>query len=359
MTLERMASWDHMLRVAAALSCLLLSLPVSAELRPKSWALNWVRGPGAEACPGPAAIARAVETRLSRVAFVAVTVAEVSVEGYVQGSPQGGLRTRLTLVERDGQRIGERELSSAADDCVEMTEAVVLAITLMIDPEAESGMPPLERTPPASAVQDEPPAPLGTTPPSPNQTREAAKPVATAPDDETSRPWRGTLGIGLPIAFGLLPEMAPGIAIRGAVFLPDSVFGAELDARYFFSQVSEIRPGTGGAFTMFLVGLSGCAASRQGLVRPSACLGLSGGSIAATAYGLDRIEPTEGFVLNAAGRGRLALAALAHFRVVAGAELVVPLWRDRFAVYEGDEPTDLFRLPPVAGLVEFGVAFEF
>jgi hypothetical protein len=177
-------------------------------------ALSWVELPGSEGCGGAAGVARAVEDRLGRHVLVSLAQADVTIEARIErtGDPSGW-RAVVEKHDAGGALLGTRQLESQAVDCGELRESLLLAIALMIDPDATLRPPPSASQGPVVARSEVPLPP------------------------ETGETWHAGLTAGLGVAYGLLPAVAPGIRITllleppwfwgieiyGAAWAPDSV----------------------------------------------------------------------------------------------------------------------------------------
>ena len=95
--------------------------------------LSYVRHPGAEGCPGEESLRRSVSSRLGHDGFA--DDADLLMEAAVDRAAQGlGIVARLALSDRQGRVLGKRDISSPAGGCLELAGAVVLAISVAIDP---------------------------------------------------------------------------------------------------------------------------------------------------------------------------------------------------------------------------------
>lgn len=128
----------------------------SAEERPRGLAaLEWTRGPGAEACLSDAEIVKAVEATLSRRVFAPLAesdrVLRASIAPATAPIPSGWHAT-IELSSKQGVELGAREIELEGTDCREASDVLVLAISLMADlPEV-----PGEREPPAPSIEPAP-----------------------------------------------------------------------------------------------------------------------------------------------------------------------------------------------------------
>lgn len=110
---------------------------------PHTFALNWVRGPGAAACISSSELAERIEELLGPV-FRAPDGATRAIEGLIAKAPSSdGFHVELKLVDRSGEVLGERAFDSDAPSCDAASAPVLLVVALMIDPSAgERGLPP-------------------------------------------------------------------------------------------------------------------------------------------------------------------------------------------------------------------------
>jgi hypothetical protein len=111
---------------------LLAAVPARAE----EVALNWVRLDGAEACIAAPQLAELVEARIGRQVLQTPAHAELSIEARVGPQPEGGFRVVVTVNDRRGRRLGQRELRVADGPCSQLDRPASLIISLIIDPNA-------------------------------------------------------------------------------------------------------------------------------------------------------------------------------------------------------------------------------
>ncbi|MHB8876315.1 MAG: hypothetical protein ACYC8T_21695 [Myxococcaceae bacterium] len=140
----------------AALVALLLSAVSLTEV--PSVRFLYQRGPGAEQCPDEQAVRNAVAVRLGYDALrpQALRSAEARVE-----RAEHGLVARIALRDASGAPLGEREVSAAHFDCAELAEAMVLALSIAIDPlgtgKKQAEAPPPALPPPPRVVEQSEP----------------------------------------------------------------------------------------------------------------------------------------------------------------------------------------------------------
>src|SRR6185503_18471734 len=118
-----------------------------------TYALSWSRADGARECIISNALARAVEARLGRSVFVSPAAAEFMLEARIEGGPSNWSAT-ISLQDREGHRIGQRDLTSREKDCRALDQSLSLMLALAIDPNATLAVsgPPVEARPPPAAL---------------------------------------------------------------------------------------------------------------------------------------------------------------------------------------------------------------
>jgi hypothetical protein len=320
-----------------------------AALEPST--LRLVRAPGAESCPDEAEMARAVDRRLGRSAFVPADQAQLTLETMIEPAPTGGFRARITLVRGDSA-VGQRELESAEPECAALAEKVSLALALTIDPDA-----PLAESPPEPpAAEPEPlPPPLPPPPPPPR----AAPPPPPPPAKAEVDPFQIDVEGAAVIATGTVPHLAPGVALRGRLFLPGLPIGAELEGAYFPDKALESAPGKGADFALAYAGLSLCTrSSRESQIALSLCVGAEAGALSVEGYGFDFRQSFNAPVFLVGARGRVWFRPTHGFAVVLGPDLSLPLIRDYFLTRTPAETDELFRMSTVGFAFELGVVLE-
>jgi len=263
--------------LVSVLSVLLLSAPAAlaegAEATKPS-SLSWVELRGAESCGGAVLVAHLVEERLGRHALVAPSQASLSLEGWVEHSEiSPSWRAVVVVRDSDGQVLGSREIVSDASTCAELRESVVLAVALMIDPNASSV----------------PAAPMAT-PRTPEPTIHAAAPD-TPCSQAVSKPqppgrWRVESDAGPELAYGVLPSPAFGISAGLTLALP-GLWRARASAAALSPQTLSIGGGASAQLTAAYGGLLVCRAALEDARRQSLelCGGAMLGSLSATGTG--------------------------------------------------------------------------
>ena len=335
-------------------------------------ALGWVRAPGAEACIGTAALARAVEARLGRAALVSAARAQVSVEGRIAPAEGGtGWRVALSVADENGKVLGTRTLAKDATDCRAMDEDVILTVALLIDPEAALSAPPAATTtpppktpPPVSTSGSTAPLPAstsGSTAPLPASTSAPTAPlpkIAPPKDKEPpaarapSGPWSVALLGGAVASVGPLPNVGVGAQLR-ALITPVPFFSFQLGGSVWLPQTTSLGD-NGGRFFMALGTLSGCPLTgvRAG-IRYAACAGVEFGAMHAGGFGFPLTVGRDDPLVNGLLEARVVRKIVGPFAASVGAGLSVPFLREQYYYVDpGGTPREVFLASPVTGTLD-------
>lgn len=264
-----------------AISALLCPTSVAASPSAK---LVYVRGAGAELCPGEADLRKAVAARLGYDPFF--ISAQKTVVAQVARAV-GGFRGRVQIVGDDGNVRGEREISTKGDDCGEVVTAIALAVSIALDDLDEA--PPTAAEPSNPAPPVAPPVDTSLPAPAPRSLPAVAPPPAPSPPASASTPADFRLSLGPTLSFGTAP--APAFGGSGAARLNYGSFGARLDFRGELSA--------SGAAPVGRVETSTVAASLSGCIRattPFACLGAGLGSLSSETKGIARPATDSGLL---------------------------------------------------------------
>ncbi len=179
--------------------------------------LVYMRGPGAEQCPGEDALRAAVGTRLGYDPFFAWAHDTMFIEIARTGS---SFVARIALVDEQNMQRGEREISVEGTDCSPVIDAVGLTASLTIDPSSVTGA-----RPPAPPPAPDAAPPADASVPSMGASEPVDVPAprkdARAPESPDVTPVRGVPGevsghVGL-AALGSLGS-APGASAGAALF---------------------------------------------------------------------------------------------------------------------------------------------
>lgn len=265
------------LLVARALAILALAGTARSARATASARLVYLRGPGAEQCPGEQAVRAAVSARLGYDPFFAW--AHETVFAEIQRE-SGAFHAVVKLVDENNLQRGIRAISAQGDDCSAIIDAVALSISLTIDPSSLVG----GSTAPAQAPPAPPPnapsiARAAKPPRPPDAEQPAAVPAAPAPAANWS------LHGGLGAMGSLRTAPAPSVGALLFVGLRWRALSLDLEGRAYIPSSGEgdQPPGlvsawlvagsvvpclhVGVAFGCAVTGVGGIGASAQGVAR--------------------------------------------------------------------------------------------
>ena len=292
--------------------------------------LDWT-APTASRCPEGRAVARAVETRLSRRVFVERALADVmlTVAVHRQGA---GWSAQLEMLDRSGTRLGTRDVKSASAECAALSDVLPVVIALLVDASrthVRLSLPaPSYRA--AEARTAAPTRPLPASPPEP------ALPELTPTSVSDGSPWSlGWVALA-EVSYGLLPQAAPGASLA-ALFEPPALgIPLELWLGALAPTSSEARAGA--QFSLLHAGVQTCPGLWQAVTRGALCAGVGAGRLQAFGRGFD------------VNQNQTSL----HLEVRTAAQLDIPLGRPWFLRLEGGAMVPVLR-PRFVGEIEPGV----
>jgi hypothetical protein len=328
----------------------------SVAAKKRTSTLGWDRLPGADSCVATQPLARAVEARLGRKVFVSPAEADVSVEGRVV-KKGAGFSATLVLRDAEGKMLGTRSLEKTDPSCAALTEALVLVIAVMIDPDAALAPPP---------VASSPPPPAAPTPPVPPETRiekvyvPVPVPVPVPAKEKPTRPALMIDGaLSGRLAIGVVPNPGVGVSLVG-VLVPRGFIGILGRATFVLPRAAPLLAaevsfshGTLAsglcplAHTFGPVFLSTCAEGELGLLlaRPS---------------GLPRAVNEARVTLAGGGSFGASLLVAGPVTVRLGASAMLPFVRESFEATLADgTKTEVFRQLPVTFAGDLGLGLRF
>ncbi|MCW5838025.1 MAG: hypothetical protein KIS78_36885 [Labilithrix sp.] len=318
-----------------ALSLALVLGASTASTAPRRGArLVWARGDGADTCVGVAGLTEDVKARLGWDPFSLPP--EIEIEGAAQQTPRG-FRADLSFRAADGKSLGKRALESRHKDCRSLGEAVAVAITVTIDPDASGDAPPLAEPDPTAS-------------PPPSGVDAAAPPPPVAPREGEPRV-RVTAGGGG--AVGLVPDLGASASLR-AGFMVSAHVEVGIGATY----LPESRAGDFG-FGLVAGEARGCLLPWRagGLLR--LCGAAIVGAFEVFAHSAELVPVDVGpFPWLGAEAGPVVSVPLrGPFRIELGASAIVPIVRRQGFILGAPEP--VWEQSAVAARVEMGAAALF
>jgi hypothetical protein len=293
--------------------------------------LEWVRLEGAGSCIDAAQLEARVQRRLGTDPFDAR--ASRSIEGVARRT-RAAWRAQIAVRARPSDANPPlRELESTGADCESLSNAVVLAVALAIDPAAALSDAPVEPTPAPRPVE-EPKAPT----PAP----------ITAASEATLA---GRANLALAAQLGLLPKASFGVALGVAATLtPRFELGLRAQAFPEVEVVDEPSYATGlAALTLELCG----RARPAKVVDLRVCGGPSLGLLHAAVLQGERTQPGERASLAAELGLDAAFALTPTLAFELGARAAAPITRYRFILEGSDRP--LFTQSAIAAIAHLGL----
>ena len=142
----RLRRGTRALVVGAVLASGLL-LPRGASADRPSTRFLYERGPGAESCPDEAGIRSAVAARLGFDPFRPSEATRIEASVRAEGTDLVGV---VRAFDSHGAMKGERKLHAAKDSCDELSAAMAVTISILLDPHGVFAQEPARPAPPAS-----------------------------------------------------------------------------------------------------------------------------------------------------------------------------------------------------------------
>ncbi len=307
------------------------TLALAEDARPIRVLLHWRNDTSAADCIDEAQLARAVEVRLQRPAFVQDAY-DLQLDGGVVRE-RGARVARISLRKADGALIGKRELESRDATCRTLDEAVPLSVALMIDYQQR-----VSRLHVPALPQSAPPPPPS----------RPASPPAAAPTGPTTPRWQLGTRVGAGVDAGALPG-ATWLVLAG-VELTRGWSMLRADGVFFAPKTATLEPGR--VFvTGWGVGASACAVWRHATdVHTAYCLGAEAGRLylagSRFVHDSDAVATHARAWGGAEARARLVGAWWAGVGAQLGTPLVAQRWE--FTDERGD-PSPLYSSSRVAG----------
>jgi hypothetical protein len=230
-----------------------------------------------------------------------------------------------------------RELESHAEDCDALSNAVVLAVALAVDPAAALTDPPPKETPPPPPPIETPKAP----PPGP---------IVAAPAGLAGR--AGALAVA---QVGLLPRASLGAGVTGAATL-----GPRFDLGLRASAFPEVQVSGDPSYAIGLAAfdLELCLVPLRAVgAEVRACAGPLVGMLHAAVLNGDRAQPGERATVAADLGLDAAIFLTRALALELGARALLPVTRYQFKL-EGSTPP-LFEQSAVGGVAFAGVELHF
>jgi hypothetical protein len=314
---------------------LVVALLMAAGARADDVYFSWVRGEGAESCVDARSLRAAVRERIGRDPFR--EDASRSLDGVVVRDSASGAWTARFLLREGDVVVGERTFVEDAESCSELASALVLAASLVIDPEATLA-PPVEVVEPSPGVTPTPVEAAAENPPGVTPTPVEAVPeerpgVAESPINSTPQAspgvtpsWLDEAAVSVLVTGGLLPRVSAGASV---------LVGGSIVPRLRWQLGFRYHPEVSGADDRFAFGLASGSVgacydvftSDRVVLAP--CAEVLLGAIRSTVRELEPVNPGEHLWGAARASFRAAFRVVGPFYFAVRAAVVVP-----FAAYD-------------------------
>ena len=272
--------------VAVACSLVLTSsLPETSasaeETRPIRVRLHWTNQTGDATCLDEEALAKAVESRLQRQAFVDASP-DLVLDGSVMRE-SGKRIASMTLRRPDGELVGRRELESPDRSCSTLNEAVPLSVALMIDYQQRVLRLHVPAIKPAAAAPPPPPRP-----------KPAPVPTPSPSNDDR---WRLGSRAGAAAEIGALPGLSwsTHVSFEASRGWPS----LRLEAAWLVPRSASFDEGEV-TLAGWTLGAAGCGSwLRTDHFRSALCMGGEAGRLLSTGGGFERNKDSASMLANA------------------------------------------------------------
>lgn len=336
---------------SARVSALAVALTIafatrSAHAESRTSALSWVRLPGAEKCISTPELGARIERHLGRSVLVSPSVADISIEGRVARS-DGKFKATVGGTRRDGSTLGTRELVTSTSNCRELDDGLVLAVALMIDPDALAPKPKDDAPPPAEP---------------PSVTREIVHERTVVHEIEhvpaTSPPWVVQAMLLGAASVERLPGV--GVAANAAVrFGPARLAAVEVSFGTMPAHSLEVD-GRTVDFALYEGGIAYAPTMRIGSrLDVGGSVGMRVGAIHSRGKGFATNSDVDRGLADVAASARALVTVAGPVFLVAAATAFVPLVRQETTVSDGSSALVVHRRSAVGGDFGLGIGVHF
>lgn len=307
--------------------------------------LDFERAASAASCVTAEQLVHDVEGRLGRRVFVAAAEADL-VARVSARRDEGRFLLEIELLDRAGQRLGLRQLSSRAAHCSSLDDSLALVLALAVDAARAAVETPPSPTPAAPPAIVAPPAPLET-------------PLLIPARTHAPRlGWGWAPSVGVALASGLFPSAALGLEL-GLELRPPHFWPLTLRGTWWLEQdAAGPRPGRRVAFAARTLELGVCPWTGPiGAFEAAACLVQWLGRLDARGFGFDESGSDDGW-LAAIGVAPALGYRIGPLKASLAPTLLVPLLQRRYFSTDATDIT-LHEQPGVFWAGTLRVSAEF
>jgi hypothetical protein len=286
-------------------------------------------------------LAATVERTLGRAVFQGDAPVRATIVGSARSIDSGGYSANISLLAVDGTRLSERSLTTEGD-CRRLDESIAVVVSLMVDSLQEHAS--------ALVIPTRPPRAPAILPP-----LEPTAPTAGAPAHASAAI---ALGFGAGVSTGLLPTIAPLVAMRAEV-APAAFLPVALTLRAYAPSDARVQ-GAGGEFYAWSGELALCPTAKAGRrVRLGACLGAGAGAIHGSPLGLLGGHSSDAPIVFALAAPSAALRVAGALWLRAEAGLTVLLLQEPWGFVDGHgDYVEAYHPGTIAPFTSLGVEFR-
>jgi hypothetical protein len=354
--------------IASILGFLGLQLTLSAAAADegaRSAALSWIRTPGAESCTAGPELATELEQYLGRPVLVALSRAELSVEGAISAAADG-FEAHLALIEPSGVVRGERTVAAKTVECKKLDPLLVFVIALLIDPDAPLLPPAL---PEGLSLSTEhmlaelfatepsiPPLELAAPAPAGTAVTEVGEVSAQSAPEERGRSPSAQWAFGLQLDALGMRGMMPAIAFSGRLLLRAMLRNAWRFGLGGSLSMDSALPGNRASFSLLQGELVVCPRLfRTAAVAVWGCIDVASGAMSTRVNATDPRNPVR-FTAQLGLGPELSWSVGERIALQVGLGAQVPLVRDNYYWNDALGRQRVFRMSPLVGIGYLGAS---
>ena len=316
--------------------------------------LRWQRSPSARTCPEQTELEQLVRLRLGRNPFAPTAQRTIDASIDFTGSEW---HVELHVHDASGPVQGQRVFDVRAESCAQVVDAVGLAVALAIDPNASIASLPsaAAMSEPASAAHDLSAANDRNNAMPPAQPVYRPSPYAYVPLPTALPAPKNPYSVQLTLrgvgAAGLLPNVAPGLGVAGAI-------GGEVaEGTLSMAYLPETALNQQFSFGLTTLDLGVCGhAARSRWIVASLCTEAHAGAIHSVVRQLQPLHPGDSFFAALSAGPKIGWRGWAPFFVEIGISAWLAVRRPTFGVL-GDKSPSFYEVSEVSGVAFLGVGW--
>ena len=327
------------INIPVALAAFLGSTSAIAADERASATLEWHRSEQAAECLDASALTTAIEAGLHRTVFVSTDQADLRISVNLDRPDEEQWSADIDLEDRNGKKLGHRELAIRARQCSAIDDSLALVVSLMVDVTRASVRPQLETAKPSPLIVSN------------SSDMEQAPSPANA--------WRKNLFLLASARVGQLPGLGRGVSVSGELGPPRGWMVVISASAWAPAQMSVDT--SGAKFLLGSAEASFCGATRSHSHGDlSLCIGQQFGLLDSRAFGFDVNRKETAMFYDLTFRARFTWWTTKAFGLHLGLGAGLPLVQNQFFGTRADGSTvSLMSRPLLVPLADFGVGLRF